>query len=168
MRAAPSGALPVPRHAAAYHAPPKCSTDSCLGADVAVVTRPKGFSVLAAICSDSGALCAVFSRRPRRPAGHARPRAASLRSCRCMWCRQALTGAADPTACLRMEALRWGPRMRSVLLCYRWTEPVLAMCAKSGGASLAEIECWAAEEWLFSAPVGTAEPVGTLGRGLPG
>ena len=133
-----------------------------------MVTRPKDFSVLAAICSDSGALRAVFSRRPRRPASHDRPRAASLRFRRCVWCRQALIGVADPAACLRMEALRWGPRMRSVLLCYRWTEPVLAMCAKSGGASLAEIECWAAEEWLFSALVGTAEPVGTLGRGLPG
>ena len=131
-----------------------------------MVTRSKGFSVLAAICSDSGALCAVFSRRPRRPAGHAHPRAASLRSCRCMWCRQALTGAADPAACLRMEALRWGPQMISVLLCYRWTESVVAMCAGFGGASRTKMECWVADECLLSALLGSTEVVRTRDRGL--
>jgi hypothetical protein len=39
--------------------------------------------------------------------------------------------------------------------------------ADFGGAFAAEIEGWAAEEWVYGGLRGAAQPAGTLGRGVP-
>ena len=133
-----------------------------------MVTRVEGSSVLSVICGDGGPLHRVLL--PLAPAG--RPRPAARNGFRflqrygqhggCKWCGTVLSIPADGAVTLTL--------LFELLVAVLQVDEVDRFSGREiadfRGASRAEMEGWAAEEGLLSAPVSTAEPVGSLGPRL--